>query len=98
MQGILIMSSKERHRLKVLSQIEKRQMTYREGAEDLQLSQRQVYRLMGRYQSNGDAGLIHRLRGKPSNRGYSESIRTRVLKLQKHQYPDYGRLLPSPRY
>ncbi len=84
------MSSKERHYLKILVQIEKRQMTYREAAEDLTLSERQVYRLMKRYHKRGDAGLIHRLRGKPSNRGYAEKIRTRVLTLHKHQYPDYG--------
>jgi transposase len=90
MKGILIMSPKERHRLKVLTQIEKRHMTFREAAEELQLSQRQVYRLMDRYHKHGDAGLIHRLRGTPSNRGYGEKVRTQVLILQKHQYPDYG--------
>ena len=90
MKGILIMSHKERHRLKILVQIQKRQMTYREAAEDLTLSNRQVYRLMQQYHKQGDAGLIHHLRGKPSNRGYSETIRTRVLTLHKHQYHDYG--------
>lgn len=90
MKGILIMSQKERHRLKILVQIQKRQMTYREAAEDLAVSERQVYRLMRQYHKLGDAGLVHRLRGKPSNRGYAETIRTRVLTLHKHQYPDYG--------
>lgn len=90
MKGILTMSHKERHRLKILLQVQKRQMTYREAAEDLTLSERQVYRLMQQYHKQGDAGLIHRLRGKPSNRGYSETIRTRVLTLHKHQYADYG--------
>lgn len=90
MKGILIMSQKERHRLKILVQIQKRQMTYREAAEDLTLSERQLYRLMKRYHKQGDAGLIHRLRGRLSNRGYAERIRTRVLMLHKHQYSDYG--------
>ena len=90
MKGILIMSPKERHRLKILVQIEKRQMTYREAAEDLDLSERHVYRLMQRYHKQGDGGLIHRLRGTPSNRGYGDRIRTRVLTLHKRQYPDYG--------
>lgn len=90
MTGVLSMSTEERYRLKLLTQVQQRQMTYREAAEHLKLSERQVYRLMRRYQSEGDAGLIHRLRGKPSNRGQRHSIRQHVVGLYRQQYGDYG--------
>jgi transposase len=84
------MSTEERYRLKLLTQVQQRKMTYREAAEHLEVSERHVYRLMRRYQSEGDAGLIHRLRGKPSNRGQSHAIRQHVIGLYKQQYGDYG--------
>jgi transposase len=90
MTGVLSMSTEERHRLKLLTQVQQRKMTYREAAGHLEVSERHVYRLMRRYQSEGDAGLIHGLRGKPSNRGQRHSIRQHVIGLYRHQYGDYG--------
>lgn len=84
------MSTEERYRLKLLSQVQQRQLTYREAAEHLEVSERHVYRLMRRYQAEGDAGLIHRLRGKPSNRGQRHSLRHHVIGLYRQQYGDYG--------
>ena len=55
---------KERDRLKVLDQIGKKQITQVQAAVWLGLSTRQVRRLERRYQSQGDHGLIHRLRGR----------------------------------
>jgi transposase len=84
------MNEKERYRLKLLAQVQHRQMSYREAAEHLGLSERHVYRLMRRYQRDGDAGLIHGLRGKPSNRGHGSSRRSHVVGLYRQQYADYG--------
>ena len=90
MTGVLSMSTEERYRLTLLTQVQQRQLTYREAAEYLHVSERHVYRLMRRYQAEGDAGLIHRLRGKPSNRGQSHATRQHVIGLYKQQYGDYG--------
>lgn len=65
-------------------------MTYREAAEHLEVNERHVYRLMQRYRAEGNAGLIHRLRGKPSNRGQSHATRQHVIGLYRQQYADYG--------
>jgi transposase len=86
----LYMSQKERERLKVVEQIRQKQLTYAQGAEQLDLSVRQLYRSMARYQAEGDEGLIHRLRGATSNRRYALKIRREVVELYRQRYSDYG--------
>jgi hypothetical protein len=62
------MSKRERKRLEVMSQVKLGQMTLAKGSELLELGYRQAKRLRARYEAEGDAGLVHRLRGRPSNR------------------------------
>ena len=93
-QGIL-MTKKERERLKVLEQIKMGKLTYSEGSEQLNLSERQLYRSMVRYLEEGDEGLIHRLRGATSNRKYPLKLHKNVIELYRTQYDDYGPTLFS---
>jgi transposase len=95
MTGILTMSQRERDRLTILVQMHERRMTVAEAAEVLRLSERQVYRLLKRYRTEGDRGVIHRLRGRPSNRGYPRDLRKKVVSLYWQQYRDYGPTLFS---
>jgi len=89
-QQTLTMSQKERERLKVLYRLEKGELRCTDAAECLDISERQLYRLRDRYHRDGDEGLIHRLRGCLSNRGYSRKVRTRMLELYRERYSDYG--------
>jgi len=87
----LVMSQKERDSATILKQVDNGQLSAREAAERLDLGRRQVFRLLKRYRAEGDAGLIHRLRGKPSNRGYPKRLKARVLELYWNgEYRDYG--------
>ena len=86
----LTMSQKERERLKVLHRLDKAELRCSDAAETLHISERHLYRLRARYRSDGDEGLIHRLRGCLSNRGYSRKVRLRVLELYRERYSDYG--------
>lgn len=72
MQGILKMSQKERDRLKIIEQICSGMIIVQDASDIMRISERQTYRLLNRYRTEGDIGLIHRLCGHPSNRGYSE--------------------------
>ena len=90
MTGVLTMSEKERFCMKLLTQVQQGKMTYREAADHLAVSERHVYRLMQRYRHDGDAGLIHRLRGKPSNRGHGANKRMHIVGLYRQHYADYG--------
>jgi hypothetical protein len=87
----LVMSQKERDRLVVIKEVMKSRFSAREAGKLLELSRRHVFRLLKRYRQEGDAGLVHRLRGGHSNRGYPKRIKTRVLELYwRPEYRDYG--------
>jgi transposase len=95
MEPILMMSAKERDRLTILTQVCEAQLSVAEAAELLSISQRQTYRILKRFRVEGAKGLLHRLRGHPSNRGYNEALRQRVVKLYRQDYRDYGPTLFS---
>jgi hypothetical protein len=66
-----------------------------EAAEILSLSGRQIRRIVKRIRSEGSGGIIHRSRGKPSNRRISDKIKERVINLYRTQYKGFGPTLAS---
>ncbi|HSI36907.1 MAG TPA: ISNCY family transposase, partial [Tepidisphaeraceae bacterium] len=64
----LAMSAAERRRVEVMSRVRDGQLTVAAAAAALGVSERQAWRLKARYAAAGDAGLVHRLRGRASNR------------------------------
>ena len=68
MEDILIMRSKEARRLHIIEQVIEKQLTQKQAAEHLGLTDRQIRRLKRRLIAEGARGLCHRNRGKPSNR------------------------------
>ncbi len=95
MEGILTMSQREIDRLSIITQVLNKKITPSESASLLKLSERQIFRLIVRVREEGSKGIIHKLRGKKSNRGYSEKLKQRVLQIYKKQYNDYGPTLFS---
>lgn len=85
-----MLSGKERDRLKVLHEVQGGHLTQGEAAGQLRISDREVRRLLVRVEVEGDRGVVHRLRGKASNRRLPESLRSRVAKLVKANYRDFG--------
>lgn len=90
-----LMSSGERKRLEVFSQVKGGQMTLVEASGLLKLSYRQTRRIWQRYESQGDAGLVHRARGRSSNRRPEASLKERALALYRERYADYGPTLAA---
>ncbi len=90
MEGILTMSQKEVDRLQIIKQIEKKELRVEEGAELMKISQRQTYRVLKKLKEEGSKGIIHKLRGRRSNRGYAKELKIRVIGLYKAHYYDYG--------
>ncbi|MBI4428566.1 MAG: ISNCY family transposase [Ignavibacteriales bacterium] len=86
----ITLSSYEMERLKVILRIGHHQLTVAEAAESLDMSERQLYRILQRYRAEGEAGLCHRLRGRRSNKALAEELRIRALRLYREQYFDYG--------
>jgi len=84
------MSQAERDRLKVMAPLLGGRRTQGEAARLLGLSVRQVRRVQRRLEGEGDVGVVHRLRGRPSNRRKDPGLRQAVLAACRQRYPDFG--------
>jgi transposase len=91
----ILMSGRERRRLVVMAQVRAGTVRLRTAAELLGVSYRQAKRLWGRYQAEGDRGLVHGLRGKQSNRQGESLLRERVLARCAESFADYGPTLAA---
>ena len=89
------MSRKERKRLEAFSRVKSGGMSLVEASELLGLSYRQTKRAWSRYQSEGDAGLVHRLRGRQPNRSAAKELKQQSLALYRERYADYGPTLAA---
>jgi len=89
------MNRRERHRLEVFSRVRRGEITLAKASELLGLSYRQSMRCFGRYRREGDRGLVHRLRGRPSNRRAEARRKRRVLAVYEEKYGDYGPTLAA---
>jgi transposase len=79
----------------IIKQIEENKITALEAAEELGISQRQIYRMIKRIRLEGIKGIIHKLRGKGSNRGYPKELKKKLIEIYRKQYWDYGPTLYS---
>ena len=59
------MSRKERQRVGIMASVKAAELNLVEAAEVLGLGYRQTKRVWKRYDREGEAGLVHRLRGVP---------------------------------
>ena len=91
----LEMSQRDRDRLKVLHGVIRKERLQKEAARLLRLSARQVRRLLKRLKESGDRGLIHRLRGRPSNRRLPAELRQKILAEYQRCYHGFGPTLAS---
>lgn len=91
----ITMSKKELKKFHLITNILERKITQVEVARLLGISDRQVRTIVSRVKAEGEAGVIHGLRGRVSNRAYSEELRTKVLRLYEEKYEDFGPTLAS---
>lgn len=89
------MSEKEVKRLEVLCRVKDRVVSQREAGQALGLSDRQIRRLLRRYEREGAAGLISRRRGKPSNRCFDPGRKAAILARLRQSYTDFGPTLAA---
>lgn len=85
------MSRNERERLTVMVGVTERKLTLRQACALMGVGYRQSKRIWKRYQADGDAGLVHRLRGQPSARRKPPALRAQALALYAEEhYADFG--------
>jgi len=95
MEGVLTMSKKEVDRLTILKQVDAKNLSVAEASEIMGISERQTYRILKRIREEGTKGIIHRLRGRKSNRGYPVELKRKIITLYRQGYSDYGPTLYS---
>ena len=89
------MSRKERDRLRVISALKAGRLDQNKAAELLGIGVRQVRRSLRRFEAKGDKGLLHRLRGRPSNRKLDPKIERKALEKFRESYRDFGPTLAA---
>ena len=92
---LFVMSQRERDRLQVLHEGEKGQLRQKQAAAQLGLTERWVRKLLGRLRAEGDRGVVHRSRGRPSNRKLPEARRARAVARVQAAYRDFGPTLAA---
>jgi transposase-like protein len=85
----------ELKRLHVIQKVLERVIKQGEAAEILSLSGRQIRRIVKRIRSEGDRGIVHQSRGRPSNRRTPDKVKNKVIRLYRAQYKDFGPTLAS---
>jgi Helix-turn-helix domain len=95
MESRISMSQRERDVLKVMSAVLRGERTQAEAARLLRKSERQIRRLQRRLEAEGDAGVVHRLKGRASNRQLTWKLRTKALKFYQEELADFGPTLAS---
>jgi len=91
----IALSQRERDRLKVLHEVQQKQLTQVAAAERLKVSDRQVRRMLLRLRRCGDRSLVHGLRGRPSNRKLAARLEQKILARLRQRYADFGPTLAA---
>jgi transposase len=91
----VIMRVKELRRVHVSRQTMEKKLAQVKAGTVLGLTTRHIRRLIERVEEEGDQGLAHRGRGKPSNRRIPDKVKATGLKLYEKRYGDFGPTLAA---
>ena len=87
---MISMSIKELDKVEVIGKLAQKAINQEQAANALGVSDRQIRRLLKKYQKYGAAGLISGKRGKPSNHKLPSSTTETALALIREFYHDFG--------
>jgi len=87
---IITMSNGELKRLHVIHKVIAKEIKQVKAAEILELSTRQLKRIVKRIKQQGDRGIIHQSRGNRSHNAIDEKKKEQVKKIYKRRYEGFG--------
>ncbi|MGK6317838.1 ISNCY family transposase [Neorhizobium sp. DT-125] len=93
--GLIAMSERDLQRIEILSKVIAGRMTLVSAAHVLDLSERQVRRLLERIRTGGAASIRHKAIGQPSNNRISDGVRDYAVTLVRERYADFGPTLAT---
>lgn len=89
-KDIIVASQRELKRLHVVQKVIEGALKQTEAAELLSLSIRQTARIIIRVKEEGHRGVVHRSRGRESNRKLPRKVKDQVLGLYSKHYEGFG--------
>lgn len=89
-QKLITMTEKELARYEIIENLINGKIDGTEASKQICLSIRQTKRLKVSVKEDGAKSLIHKNRGKPSNRRIADEIIEKAKELLKSKYPDFG--------
>lgn len=93
--GLIAMSERDLQRIEVLSKVTAGRMTVVSAAYVLDLTERQVRRLLQRMRTGGAASIRHKAIGRPSNNRIGDGVRDYAMTLVRERYADFGPTLAT---
>lgn len=93
--GLIAMSERDLQRIEVLSKVVAGRLTLVLAAHVLDLSTRQVRRLLDRIETSGAASIRHKAIGRPSNNRICDGVRDYAVALVRERYADFGPTLAA---
>ena len=89
-KDIIMASQRELKRLHIIQKVIEDTLKQTEAAEMLSLSIRQTGRIVVRVREEGPQGVVHRSRGRESNRELPQEIKDQVIELYRKHYRGFG--------
>src|SRR5579862_5375004 len=91
----LLLTQRDRDRLKVLHEVRKGHLTQRQASAQLKVTDRWIGKLLLRMKERGDRAVVHGLRGRASTRRIQAKVEKRAVELVRREYADFGPTLAS---
>lgn len=94
-KDMIVLEQRELRRLHVIHKALDGALKQAEAAEMLSLGDRQIRRIVKRIRLEGDAGIIHKARGNPSNNKIPKKIKDKAIKTYREKLRGFGPTLAS---
>lgn len=89
-KDIIMLSARELKRLHIVHKIFDKKLKQTEASEILNLSTRQISRIIKRVKSEGDSSIVHKSRSRPSNNRTPQKTKDKIIKLYQVKYKGFG--------
>lgn len=86
----IVVNVRELRKLQAANKAIGKEMSQKEAARLAGVSERQMRRVIKAVRSEGAKGVVHRARGKPSNRRIDGTIKEKVMRTYEDRYRDFG--------
>ena len=94
-EDMIMVRPEEIKRYQIIGKVFDKSINQQEAAEILELSDRQVRRVVRRVREEGERGIVHRSRGCQGRRRIAQAVRERILNLYRERYKGFGPVLAS---